>query len=163
MLGELIEPSEQPLRDIANGALGKRFFDPPDGARPMLSIDNEKPVDTDRSDACQDLCGAWERLVGLGTVDARLDELREAERRSGRSEVIRLPNDLEQLPELALRRCFIVPIEPRCQIAPERRNDIGADPLDLGTPGGSVQDECRRGRFIRLQARMNADLRRKRT
>lgn len=112
MLGELIEPGEQPLRDLANGALGKRFFHPPDGAQPMLSIDNKKPVDTDRSDACQDFRGARERVVGLGAIDGRLDEFCETERRTGRPEVVRLPNDVEELPELALRRCCDIPIEP---------------------------------------------------
>ena len=52
MLRELIDLGKQPLRDLANGALGKRFFHQPDGARPVLSIDCEKLVDTDRSDPC---------------------------------------------------------------------------------------------------------------
>lgn len=80
MLGELIEPGEQPLRDLADGALGKRFFHPPDGVRPMLSIDNKKPVDTDRSDPCQDVCSVMKRLVWFGAVDTCMATFRDTER-----------------------------------------------------------------------------------
>ncbi|MER9676607.1 hypothetical protein [Mesorhizobium sp. M0208] len=101
------------MKDLANGTLGKRFFHQPDGcARLVLSIDYKQPVDVDRSDACQDFRGARERVLGLGAIDGRLDELCETERRSGRPEVVRLSNDVEELPELSLRRCWGVPIKP---------------------------------------------------
>jgi hypothetical protein len=132
------------LKDPAHCTLGKRFFHQPDRARPVLSIDDKKSVDADRSNTRQDFRGGRERLVGLGAIDGRLDELGEAERRPGRPEVVRLPNDVEEFPELALRRRCDILIEPRCQIAPERGNDFSADQVDLGTAGRSVQNEGRR-------------------
>lgn len=117
VLGELVDCREQPPKDLANGALGKRFFHPPDGVRPMLSIDNEKPVDTDRSDACQDVRGVLKRLAWLGAINGRMDECRNAERWSARLEVVRPPDDVEELPELALRWNCDIAIEPGCESA----------------------------------------------